>query len=501
MTGGGLRETPGRGGRKLLGAAAWMAAGNWIEQGVNFAVFVLLARILGVDAFGAIAMASVVVVLCEFLVRETFADGLIAMADPGPGDRDAAFWLLAASGTALTAILAVIAGPMAALYDLPLVRDLVIGLSPTVLITALTAVPVALLRRDMRFRVMSLRAIAGVAAGAVVGIGMALTGWGVWALVGQRLALVLANAALAWGAVDWRPGWSATRDDVSRAARFGGAAMGLRAAELSATQAPILILGATLGTTATGLYSVAWRIVDILAFLVVVPLRMVAQPAFAAEARAGQSPGALLGSIARFSGLLAFPLFAGIAAVRTPALEVLFGRDWLSAAPALGVLALCGAYFSVEKVQQSLCLAAGRPAPVTLVAWLNVAMIAAFSVIAVPHGITAVAAAVLAGYLIPWPLRFRIAAGIAGQPVGTLIRPHLGPALAAAVMAGFVAPVVRLAPERPLLALILGVLTGAVTFTALVLVYFRDRVDELRRILTRRGDPAARVPETDPDAR
>ena len=64
-----------------------MAAGNWIEQAVNFAVFVILARLLGAQAFGILAMASVVIVLSEFLVRETFAEGLISVPnsfDVGP---------------------------------------------------------------------------------------------------------------------------------------------------------------------------------------------------------------------------------------------------------------------------------------------------------------------------------------------------------------------------------------------------------------------------------
>ena len=72
--------------RKFANGVAWMAAGNWIEQVINFAVFVLLARILGAEAFGMLAMAAAFVLFCEFLVRESFSDFLISHADPD-GDR------------------------------------------------------------------------------------------------------------------------------------------------------------------------------------------------------------------------------------------------------------------------------------------------------------------------------------------------------------------------------------------------------------------------------
>lgn len=170
--------------RQFGSAVAWMAFGNWTEQAVNFLVFVLLARILGAEAFGLLAMAAVFVILSEFLVRETFSEYLISADTLGPAHLNSAFWLLMVFGGVLTAVLWWAAGPVARFYDQPQVPELLRALSMTVPIIAITAVPVAILRRDMSFRVLSIRAIAGVIAGGVVGVALALSGAGVWALVG-----------------------------------------------------------------------------------------------------------------------------------------------------------------------------------------------------------------------------------------------------------------------------------------------------------------------------
>jgi O-antigen/teichoic acid export membrane protein len=445
------------GSRRFLGGAVWMAAGNWVEQAVNFAVFVILARILGAQAFGILAMASVIIVLSEFLVRETFAEGLISAPTVSDADRDAAFWLLAGLGLALTLLIALSAAPLAWLYGTPKVQGLILALSPTVLLIALTAVPVAILRRDLNFRILSIRAAVGVVAGGVVGIGLALAGFSLWALAGQRLVQVAVNVALAWASVRWRPGLSASRADFARVARFGGQVAGLRAAELSATQFPVLFLGLTLGPVATGLYSLAWRITEMISFLIVVPLRMVAQPAFAAITREGGQTGRLLADISAFLGLC-----------------------------------IAGAYFSIEKIQQALCLAAGRAGALTRIAWGNALLIAAFSYIAAPFGILAVAAGVVAGYLIPWPLRFRLAADVAGAPVTALLRPHLAPLICALVMAAAVSGILMALPARHgAAALGVGIPAGVLIFGALTLAVMPDR---LRRLWNALRHPAAAAP-------
>ena len=273
--------------RAFSRGVVWMALGNWVEQAVNFAVFVTLARLLGAKDYGLLAMASVFIVLCESLVRESLSEHLIAAREMEEEDLNATFWLLSALGGVLALALVLVAPVAARAYGVAEVRGLILALAPSVMIVALNAVPVAILRRDLAFRILSVRAVAGVILGGVTGIGMALAGYGVWSFVGQWLVLITTNAVLAWGAVAWRPGRRTSPAHLVRAARFGGQVLGLRAGELAATQVPTLVIGATLGPVATGLYAVAWRLVETLAYLIVTPLRQASQSAFAAMMRGG----------------------------------------------------------------------------------------------------------------------------------------------------------------------------------------------------------------------
>ena len=470
--------------RQFSRGVAWMALGNWIEQAVNFAVFVTLARLLGARDYGLLAMASVFIVLSEQLVRESLSEYLIAAEKADPEDLNATFWLLTVLGCLLALGLALVAPLAARAYGEPEVQRLIMTLAPSVIIVALNAVPVAILRRRLDFRILSLRAIAGVVLGGIVGIGMALNGCGVWSFVGQWLTLISTNAVMAWTAVDWRPGFATTRAHLRRAAGFGAQVLGLRAGELAATQTPLLVIGATLGPEATGLFSVAWRLVETLAFLIVTPLRQASQSAFAALTREGGDAGALLEDLIRLAALVALPFFTGLVVLAGPMIGLVFGEGWAGAAPVLAALGAMGVYICLARVQIAFCLAAGRAGQVAVLAWAAVFLMAVLIWVASRWGMVAVALAVVGAHVGLWPFYFGAVARLSGRSVARLVGGLWSPAIGAALMGlGVWLVAGQLDGRPPLTVLMIAVPAGIALYGLFAVVMMRDRFTLLLRLV------------------
>lgn len=464
---------------------AWMAAGNWIEQAFNFGIFVLLARLLGAEAFGLLAMAAAFVILCEVLVRESLTEYLVSSETPRPGHLNGAFWMLLGLGSLLSGGLFLVAGLIGSIYGEATVTVLVKGLSITVLVVALGAVPTAILRRELRFKSLAVRAVSGVVAGGVIAIWMALNGYGVWSLVAQRVVQVTTNAILAWIAVRWRPSLQITRVEARDILHFGSQVLSLRAAEIARVQVPLVIIGAVLGPTTLGLFSIAWRLVEIGSFLIMTPIRMVSQSAFAALRRGGENSSKLLVDILRLSGMIGLPAFCGLAILAAPVLSVLFGDKWLLAAPILTIIAIVGAYQSIEMVHRSYCLAAKHAKDLAMLTWIEVCIGGVLVWWASSWGIIEVSIMFSASFFILWIARVVIVSRVAETTVLSLLLIHRAPLIGTLLLAIVVSYLALTIGIYGIGLIIVCAFAGAALYGAYTYIFMRDRITLFQAIFLR----------------
>lgn len=463
---------------------AWMTMGNWVEQAFNVLIFVILARLLGVEAFGLLAMAAAIVILCEFLVRETLTEYLVASPNEVQAHSDAVFYSLLVLSGALYLILWASAGLFASVYQQAIVAQLIKVLAVAVVLVALGAVPASLLRRHMMFKALALRAVAGVVCGGVAAIWMALNGFGVWSLVAQRLVQVGVNTVLAWGAVSWRPKLALELAAVREIFALGRTVLALRAAQIAHIQVPMALIGALLGPTVLGFFSLAWRLVEIASFLVSTPIRMVSQSAFAARLREGRSAGALLIELSKLSGWIAFPAVLGLIVLAAPIVEIVFGQKWEPSVSALHIMGFIGLYLAIEVVHQSYCLAARKVGALACVVWLEVGLAAGGVTALASSGLNGVSYGFAGSFLVLWIVRFAIVSRLSNTGLFLLIRQHVPPLFTSLLMAAGVLVVQPWLENWPDLAVIaFSALLGVTIYGIGTIMLMRERLDLVQEYL------------------
>jgi len=469
-------------GRRLSTGVAWMFAGISVEQVCGFVIIIILARLLKAEGIGLFMMAMLFVIFAEFLVRDTIGDALISLDEVEPGHLDAAFWSLIGCSTLVAIFIVLLAQPIALAYSEPIVARFLYWMWPTVTMIALGGVPTGVLRRKLEFRALALSATLGVVLGGVVGISMALLGYGPWSLVGQRLVQILFNNIVVWVAVDWRPGFRATRRHFQDIRAFSVNILGLRAMEVISLQTPTFVIGYALGPAALGYFTIAWRIVEATAFVLITPVRFVAQPAFAELERAAGWARELLRDMSEASAMITFATFLGLAAVAGPAIYVLFGPGWEPAVPVLRVLCLVGIFLAIEKLQQAFCLATGHVGKLFALSASEAVLGAALMLAWAQYGLVAVAAAFVARYYLLWPIRFHIVKKIADVAIWQYFKVFISPFAAAATMAGAVLGWQHFMAGRlsELVMLVSAVIIGIAVYGTILLATMQRRV---RRIL------------------
>lgn len=172
---------------------------------VQMAVQVVMARLLAPEQFGALAVMLVFVSLGNVIVQSGLNTALIQSPEADDADFSTVFWMSLAVSVALYAAIFLAAPLVAAFYAMPGIVWPLRALGLLLVVSAYNSVQVAKVTRDLQMRKVFRATMASVIFSAVSGIGAAVAGAGLWALVAQQLSYQLVNCVVLAFQVDWKP--------------------------------------------------------------------------------------------------------------------------------------------------------------------------------------------------------------------------------------------------------------------------------------------------------
>src|SRR5688500_13626599 len=205
----------------------WTAAQKWLVRIAAVLTFVVLSRLLTPADIGLVALALAFLGVLGVVADLGASTFLVQTQQWDERTRSTTFWTTTALSIAATGLIVLLAGPLAGALGEPRLGPVIQALAPILVVTASTAVPTAILKRELRFRELALREMAAGLTSAVVGVALALAGAGVWALVAQSGTQALVSAVLVWHMSAWRPTRQVSRQAFQELRRFGGPVLGV----------------------------------------------------------------------------------------------------------------------------------------------------------------------------------------------------------------------------------------------------------------------------------
>ncbi|WP_406857286.1 lipopolysaccharide biosynthesis protein [Alsobacter sp. KACC 23698] len=326
-----------------------------------FVAFLIIARFIDPHDYGTFALAMSCLAPLTVVLYQGLADALITAIDPDEAYIATAFWMNMGLALVITAIVQVIAGSLAELFRAPVMEPALRWLSLLAVLQGLVSVHVALYRRRLEMGVLARRTLIGRALGAALGIGLAVAGFGIWALVAMQLIQSAVAAAILWGVSDWRPKLCFNVQHCRDVLRFGTHFTSASLATAVVNIADNLIVGFFFDPKAVGLYVLAARILEMATTVVLVPMRSLVMPLLSKAA----SDPPLFASSYRGMVTPAFlawmPIILILATTSRILIPGIFGPKWEGAVVVLH--AMCATAFTTPLwffAGQALS-AAGRP--------------------------------------------------------------------------------------------------------------------------------------------
>lgn len=391
---------------QALKGLVWSSIDKWGAKIFALLVFVILARLLEPEAFGLIAISSVFVQLINVLVDQGFSDAIVQREKVEKEHLDTAFWSSIVLSIVLFLLIFFSSGIIADLMGEIELSSVLKVLSLAIIVRAFSSVQIALFRRDLKFKILSIRSLASVFIGGIVGIFMAYMGYGVWSIVGQQLISKLTELLVLWLASDWRPSLCFSIPHFKELFSFGVNILFTNLLNFGNRNVDDLLIGYFLGSTALGYYTVAYNILKALTDMIASVGYQVAFPTFSKIQKQPEKIRQAFYEVTEIASFVSFPIFIGVAAVASNLIPVVFGDQWDSSIPVMQVLALIGVLHTLYYFNNSVILALGKSSWRLGINLVNVICNIFAFIIAVQWGIFAVAVAyVLRGYVLsPIPL-------------------------------------------------------------------------------------------------
>jgi PST family polysaccharide transporter len=431
------------------------------------AATVVLARVLTPEEFGLVSLALVVIGFIDIIADLGVSQALIYL-DASRRRTNVALVTTVTLGVGVACALALAAPAVGRQLHQPETAPLLRLLAVSLFAGSVGVVPDTLLRKSLDFRrrvpvQLSLSATRGLLA-----IVLALTGFGVWALAIAQVVAQCVSSATAWSLVDYRPGrdvWRVNRQTLSELLHFGlpTAVNGLLSNLV--LNVDYVIVGRVLGATQLGLYTLAFKVPEMLIVAVFQIVSTVTFPAYSQVRKRLERVRRGYLRVVRLQSSYGL-LMGGLLCVLAPLVVTeVFGSEWSSSIRAMQALAVYAAFRSLGMGVTDLLKGIGRPnlALLTTLARFLVVSIALVSVASM--GITAVAVTQAAAALVLMVLVQVVAARSLALRVRDLALSYLPGALAGLVGVAVSQTIVSLssagAVATLLLAGSLGVMTGA----------------------------------------
>ena len=345
---------------KTVRGTIWSGIDSIAGQGITFLVGLVLARLLTPQEYGLIGYIAIIIAILNSIVDSGFSNALIRKKDAGEIDYDTTFIFNMALSLLMAGVMIVTAGPVSRFLNEPELVPLIRAMSVIVVINAAAIIQRTTLTKRVDFKTQTKVSLISSAASGAVGIGMALSGMGVWSLVGQQISRQLLNTVFLWAFNRWTPAWRFSWRSFRELFGFGWKLMVSGLLNTIWNEISQIVIGKCYSTATLGQFTRGKQFSDIFSTNMTTVIQRVSFPVLSSVQDEQTRLREGYRKIIKVTMLLSFVLMFGLGAVADSLLYVLVGSQWSEAARYLQILVFSACLYPLHAINLNMLQVAGR---------------------------------------------------------------------------------------------------------------------------------------------
>ena len=323
---------------KTVKGVFWSAVERLSVQAVFFLITVIMARLLTPHDYGLIGMLAIFIEVSQALVDSGFHNALIRKQNRTEVDNCTMFYFNIVASAIIYFILWAIAPLVAEFYDSPLLCNVMRVVCLGIILNSFGLVQRTLLTIKLDFKTQMKSSLLAALVSGVIGIWMAYSGYGIWAIVAQQLSNYGINTGLLWFFTNWRPkllySWQSFRE------LFGYGSKLVAASILNTVYNNIyqIVIGKIFTPASLGHYTRAKQFADFPSSNLANIIQRVTFPVLSELQNEDEKLKIAYIKVLRMIAFLLFPIMCVVAGVSRPLILTLLGEKWMFCAVLLPII-------------------------------------------------------------------------------------------------------------------------------------------------------------------
>lgn len=346
--------------QKIAKGLFWKLLENGGAQGIQFVVAILLARLLTPAEYGVVGIIMIFITIANVFVQSGFSTALVQKKQADEVDFSSVCYFELAVALVLYGILYGAAPRIAGFYQIQILEQIVRVLGLVLFPGAVISVQTAYVSRRMEFKGLFLSTLAASVVSGVVSIGMAYSGWGVWAMVGQQMVYYLALMSALFVTVSWRPAGHFSLGRVQEMFGFGWKLLCASLLDTVFNNLYGLLIGKIYNEELLGSYNRGEQFPKLIASNLGAAIQAVLLPAFSSTQDQLEVVRQMMRRAVSLSSFVVLPMLLGLFAVADTLVLVLLGEQWLICVPFLRIMCISYCFWPIHITNLQAINAIGR---------------------------------------------------------------------------------------------------------------------------------------------
>lgn len=376
--------------KKISSGVLWNLLSLFMTRGASTIFTLFLARLLAPEAFGLIAMATIVFELANTFVDSGFGIALIRSKSITSSDLNTVFYSNILFST-IAYILVFISAPYIAEFYNQIELTLLIRLMGLIVfINATKIVQTSIFNRDMDFKSLMKSNTLSVIISGILGVLAAWYGMGVWSLVIQSLSASCISALVLWHMSSWRPKLEFDLKSFTNLFQFSKSLLAEGLIDVIFRNSYVLVIGRLFNAEITGLYFFANKINELVSQQLTSAVQQATLPALSTM----QDENAKLRSkyrvVIQLTMFLIAPIMALLAGLAPIFIPLFFGSNWGDSVFYLQLLCIVGALYPLHAINVNLLLVKGKSDLLFKIGLIKRAVSLILLCLSIPYGVVGI---------------------------------------------------------------------------------------------------------------